>query len=126
MKEQVDKDCECLKKNGPFFANSKNWIVLRYADVMLMRAEAEVELAALGDAEGNLEEARSLVNDLRRRAAASNTMIFDYDAKMKVTPTARHGTWSRHVPRCAGNAALKPPWSADASLTWCAGAWPTR
>lgn len=84
LKENVDKDCDCLKKNGAYYANSKNWIVLRYADVMLMRAEAEVELAALGDAGGNLEDARALVNELRSRAAASNTMIFDYDAKMKV------------------------------------------
>lgn len=84
LKENVDKDCDCLKKNGVYYANSKNWIVLRYADVMLMRAEAEVELAALGDAEGNLEDARSIVNTLRTRAANSTTMIFDYDAKMKI------------------------------------------
>ena len=84
MKENVDKECDCLKKNGPFYANSKNWIVLRYADVLLMRAEAEVELAALGDAAGNLEDARSIVNSLRRRAAQSTTLIFDYPAKYKI------------------------------------------
>lgn len=84
LKENVDKDCDCLKKNGAYYANSKNWIVLRYADVMLMRAEAEVELAALGDAEGNLEDARSIVNQIRTRAANSTTLIFDYDAKMKI------------------------------------------
>lgn len=84
LKENVDKDCDCLKKNGVYYANSKNWIVLRYADVMLMRAEAEVELAALGDAEGNLEDARSIVNTLRTRAANSTTLIFDYNAKMKI------------------------------------------
>lgn len=84
LKENVDKDCDCLKKNGAFYANSKNWIVLRYADVMLMRAEAEVELAALGDAEGNLEDARSIVNQIRLRAERSNTLIFDYNAKMKI------------------------------------------
>lgn len=84
LKENVDKDCDCLKKNGVYYANSKNWIVLRYADVMLMRAEAEVELAALGDAEGNLEDARRIVNDIRQRASQSNTLIFDYPAKLKI------------------------------------------
>ncbi|MCD8292730.1 MAG: RagB/SusD family nutrient uptake outer membrane protein [Prevotellaceae bacterium] len=81
LKENVDKDCDCLVQNGVYFANSKNWIVLRYADVMLMRAEAEVELYALGQAGGNLEDARSIVNTIRQRAAESITFIFDYDAK---------------------------------------------
>lgn len=84
LKENVDKECSCLKKNGAYYANSKNWIVLRYADVMLMRAEAEVELAALGGEGGNLEDARTLVNRLRTRAANSTTLIFDYNAKYKV------------------------------------------
>lgn len=83
MKENVDKDCDCLKKNGPYFANSKNWIVLRYADVLLMRAEAEVELAGLGAQDGNLEDARAIVNRLRTRAANSTTLIFDYKAHYK-------------------------------------------
>lgn len=84
LKENVDKDCDCLKKNGAYYANSKNWIVLRYADVLLMRAEAEVELAALGDQGGNLEDARTLVNRLRTRAANSTTLIYDYPAKFKI------------------------------------------
>ena len=84
LKENVDKDCDCLKKNGAYYANSKNWIVLRYADVMLMRAEAEVELAAALAQGGNLEDARNLVNRLRSRAANSLTLIFDYKAKFKI------------------------------------------
>lgn len=84
MKENVDKECSCLIQNGVFFANSKNWIVLRYADVMLMRAEAEIELADLGAEGGNLEDARQLVNALRQRASDSRTLIFDYNAKYKI------------------------------------------
>lgn len=84
MKENVDKECDCLKKNGAFYANSKNWIVLRYADVLLMRAEAEVELAALGETGGNLEDARNIVNQIRSRAGQSTTLIFDYPAKYKI------------------------------------------
>ncbi len=84
LKENVDKDCDCLIQNGVYFANSKNWIVLRYADVLLMRAEAEVELNALGQADGNLEDARSIVNTIRQRAANSTMLIFDYDARYKI------------------------------------------
>lgn len=42
--------------------NANNLKLLRYADVLLYAAEAEVEL-------GNLERARTLVNQVRRRAA---------------------------------------------------------
>ncbi len=84
LKENVDKECSCLKKNGVFYANSKNWIVLRYADVMLMRAEAEVELAAQGAQGGNVADALQLVNALRTRAENSNTLIFDYGVNYKV------------------------------------------
>jgi len=44
-----------------------NWRIIRYADVLLMLAEAEVEL-------GNLERARSLVNEVRARAAGCGQM----------------------------------------------------
>ena len=39
-----------------------NEIVLRYADIMLIRAEALIELNE------NLEEARTLINEIRTRA----------------------------------------------------------
>ena len=41
-----------------------NDYVFRYTDVMLMRAEALIEL-------GQLEEARTIINDIRERAANS-------------------------------------------------------
>jgi hypothetical protein len=44
--------------------HSMNYHLLRYADVMLMLAEAEVEV-------GSLENARTLVNEIRIRAAES-------------------------------------------------------
>ena len=49
----------------PWGASSLNWSLIRYADVMLMRAEALIELNR------NLDEARDLINQIRRRAAAS-------------------------------------------------------
>ncbi len=47
--------------NNPRF-NANNYRMIRYAHVLLMLAEAEAEL-------GNLERARELVNQIRRRAA---------------------------------------------------------
>ena len=50
--------------DGSWQAFAMNDYVFRYTDVMLMRAEALIEL-------GQLEEARSIVNDIRQRAANS-------------------------------------------------------
>lgn len=50
--------------NGSWQAFAMNDYVFRYADVMLMRAEALIEL-------GRLEEARIIINKIRTRAAAS-------------------------------------------------------
>lgn len=50
--------------NGSWQAFATNDYVLRYSDVMLMRAEALVELDRLG-------EAREIINDIRRRAGNS-------------------------------------------------------
>lgn len=44
------------------YVSALNYYIIRYAEVLLWRAEAAVEL-------GNLEEARSLVNQIRERAA---------------------------------------------------------
>lgn len=50
----------------PWGASSLNYIIIRYADVLLMRAEALIELN-----EGGLEEARNLINEVRAKAARS-------------------------------------------------------
>ena len=50
--------------NGSWQAFAMNDYVFRYTDVMLMRAEALIEL-------GRLTEAQDIVNDIRRRAANS-------------------------------------------------------
>lgn len=44
LKENVDPDSEVFINIDPFYGNSKNRIVIRYADVLLMRAEALIEL----------------------------------------------------------------------------------
>ncbi len=49
----------------PWGASSLNFLLIRYADVMLMKAEALIEQNK------NLDEARNLINQIRRRAAES-------------------------------------------------------
>ena len=49
----------------PWGASSLNYIIIRYADVMLMKAEALIEQNK------NLEEARNLINQVRAKAARS-------------------------------------------------------
>ena len=59
--------------NGDWQAFATNDYVLRYTDVMLMRAEALVEL-------DRLSEAKDIVNAIRRRAANSITKHISYAA----------------------------------------------
>lgn len=56
---------------GSYWASSMNRIVFRYADVLLMRAEAFAQL-------GDTQKAIDLVNEIRTRAAGSTRMIADY------------------------------------------------
>ncbi len=64
MKEQQSPDCACYFKKGPFMGTSKNIDFLRYSDVLLMRAEALIQL-------GRQAEALPLINQIRARAKAS-------------------------------------------------------
>jgi len=77
LKENVDPDCDCFVPMAPFFANTKNRIVLRVADVLLMRAEALIELHRPA-------EALPLINQLRIRAKNSATMTGYATDKMLV------------------------------------------
>lgn len=67
MKEQQSPDCSCYVKNGPFIGTSKNVDFIRYADVLLFKAEALIQL-------NRYTEALPIINQVRARAAASSTM----------------------------------------------------
>ncbi|HEX9150716.1 MAG TPA: RagB/SusD family nutrient uptake outer membrane protein, partial [Flavobacterium sp.] len=67
MKEQQSPDCSCYVKNGPFIGTSKNVDFIRYADVLLFKAEALIQL-------NRYTEALPIINQIRARAAASTTM----------------------------------------------------
>lgn len=80
LKENVDPSCDCFKNVSPFYANSKNRIILRYADVLLMRAEAFIEL-------NRESEARPLINQLRERAQSTVFIPYAKNLKIKAYPT---------------------------------------
>ena len=100
MKENVSPDCDCFVQTPPFFPNSKNKILLRFADVLLMKAEALIEL-------GRQNEALPLINEVRTRAAQSTSLLKDAngnaEAKYKVG-TYQNGVniaWTKEVARKA-------------------------
>ena len=59
--------------DNPWQAFAMNDYVLRYSDVMLMRAEALIET-------GNLQDARAIINDIRQRAKNSIDKHIPYAA----------------------------------------------
>ena len=82
LKHNVDPESGYLIRSALWFGTSMNRIVVRYADVLLMRAEAMAQL-------GRDEEAIELVNQLRNRASRSIGMLAGYDeygAKIRVKP----------------------------------------
>jgi len=68
MKEISPPDCPCLQKVGAYFGSSKNLDILRYDDVLLMKAEALIEL-------GRQDEALPLINLVRERAKNSTSRL---------------------------------------------------
>lgn len=68
MKENVSPACDCFVNVAPFFGNTKARILIRYADLMLIKAEALIEL-------GRQDEALSLINAIRDRASKSTSRL---------------------------------------------------
>ncbi|MFC0261659.1 RagB/SusD family nutrient uptake outer membrane protein [Fontibacter flavus] len=64
MKEQQAPDCSCYVKEGPFVGTSKNIDFIRYADVLLFKAEALIQL-------DRWNEALPIINQIRARAGQS-------------------------------------------------------
>ncbi|MGY0034743.1 RagB/SusD family nutrient uptake outer membrane protein [Pedobacter sp. NJ-S-72] len=68
MKETVLPDDPAFKKFPPFMSSGKNWAIIRYADVLLFKAEALIEL-------GRSMEALPLINQIRQRAVSSESLL---------------------------------------------------
>ncbi len=88
LKQNVDPESGYLIK-GSWWGTSMNRIVFRYADVMLERAEAYAQLGESG-------KAITLVNDIRKRAKQSTSMISNYpsDYGVKFNISTYDGNYS--------------------------------
>lgn len=74
---------------APQLRSSLNVQLIRYADVLLMLAECEVEL-------DNFERARDLVNQVRRRAANCAQGPGESTANIAVAPNDSSITWAKY------------------------------
>ncbi|WP_435135973.1 RagB/SusD family nutrient uptake outer membrane protein [Formosa sp. A9] len=73
MKEQQAPDCSCYVKEGPFVGTSKNVDFIRYADVLLFKAEALIQM-------DQVDAGVTIINQIRNRAAASTQRQLDAGA----------------------------------------------
>jgi len=91
MKDQELPDCPCFRQYQAFFSISRNTDQIRYGDLLLMKAEALVELNRLG-------EALIIINAIRERAgspASTSRLVFadgTPTGKWKVNPYASLGS----------------------------------
>jgi hypothetical protein len=72
MKDLQLATCACFKKLGPFYGTSVNMDVIRYDDVLLMQAEAQIQL-------NNPMAALPLINQVRARAANISPLVKKLD-----------------------------------------------
>lgn len=70
LKENQHYKCACFEKVPPFMASSKNTDIIRYADVLLWKAEALIQL-------NRENEALPIINQIRQRAIDSQNMLKD-------------------------------------------------
>lgn len=95
LKENVDPASEYYVKTGPWNANSKNNIILRYSDVLLMRAEALIET-------DNYLAALPLINQVRNRAKVSTGLIgFASNLDIRTYIDGVNCTWDENYARKA-------------------------
>ncbi len=100
QKENVSPDCDCFVNIDPFYGNSKNRIIIRFADVLLFKAEALIEL-------NRPDEALPLINAIRERAKQSTARLRDASgnpqARYRVEPyvPGTNITWNQETARKA-------------------------
>lgn len=68
MKELAQPGCSCITKVGAYIGSAQNTDIIRYADVLLWKAEALIEL-------GRQAEALPLINEVRTRAGKSTSWL---------------------------------------------------
>ena len=97
VRDQATYGYNCIKRfwvspesadmfNGwPWGASALNWQIIRYADVLLWKAEALIE-------QGKQEEARPIINRIRSRAASS-AFVKDFNDDTKTAANYLIGTY---------------------------------
>ncbi|WP_276500765.1 RagB/SusD family nutrient uptake outer membrane protein [Terrimonas pollutisoli] len=97
MRNQQLANSSSYFKNGPFMGVAKNYDIIRYDEVLLMQAEAYIEL-------GQQDKALPLINQVRARAAASTGKLKKLDgtfaSKYNVQPYPAAG-WTQAYARQA-------------------------
>lgn len=100
MKDVVAADDPSFQKIPPFMSSSKNWELIRYADVLLWKAEALIEL-------NRPLEAVPLINMVRQRAANSTAKLkqtngsFTSNYKINIYQPGLNCTWTQPYARQA-------------------------
>lgn len=79
VKETVAYTDPSFTRFPPFMSSSKDWEIIRYADVLLMKAEALIKMGQEG-------EALPLINMVRQRAMNSTALLVQGDG----TPTSNY------------------------------------
>jgi hypothetical protein len=97
MRNQQLASSSSYFKLGPFMGVAKNYDILRYDDILLMQAEAYIEL-------GQQDKALPLINQIRSRAAASTARLKKLDgtfpSNYNVKPYPAAG-WTQDYARTA-------------------------
>ncbi|MDR2805028.1 MAG: RagB/SusD family nutrient uptake outer membrane protein [Dysgonamonadaceae bacterium] len=96
LKENVDPECDCFVPMVPFYTNTKNRIILRFSEVLLIKAEALIELH-------RHDEALPLINQVRQRAKNSTGYVSYISSKINID-TYKDGTnctWTEEFARQA-------------------------
>lgn len=100
LKGAVAADDPSFQKIPPFMSSAKNWELIRYADLLLWKAEALIELNRPADA-------LPLINEVRQRAANSVTRLKQADGsyssnyKVEVYQPGVNCTWTQDYARQA-------------------------
>ena len=100
LKENQSPNCACFQKVPPFMASSKNTDIIRFADVLLWKAEALIEL-------GRQDEALPIINEIRQRAINSTAMLKMNDGnpssnyKMDIYKPGENCDWTQEFARQA-------------------------
>lgn len=95
----VSPESPDMFEGWPWGASQLNWQIIRYADVLLWKAEALIEIGT------NLDTARELINDIRNRAKSSEYVRdfnddTKYAANYKIEPYPAEG-WTQVYARKA-------------------------